>query len=479
MNVGIILHGKPNEGSHIAQNIDGSLQEKIVSEFFADLPHRPAVARLIADARYWQNRWYSVYTFWCGSNGVKDTSNRNSYIALTVVIDGCYCTLVSEMYEHLKRVYEEFIVGRYMAQGKYLVGNLNDPTLFQALLGGLSVGFPETMRSFDNTFLPQSRMNDSVEYNVVDCDAKAFVNDWKKCGRIIVSPQATTKDSYQNLAKEYKNELEMSRRKHREKDEQIQTLTNEKTSLQTELNRTNQSKGELSKEIDTLRHQVTELQAHRQVAIGALTKIATIVTEFAQVTPPPEIKSTESTWAKIKRSLDTFLLILILVGVGAFVYKAFIPNEAEQKEMTQIKAQITDMYNILSQLRYTAIETQQREDNDHSETVAGDNSTVITHATPKDVDCHIRVTQDGKSISKTSGTVDFHQPIHITIDNLMEGYKIHTDNISNDQIVKSQIIKGQEVVIKPKDNSAEVVICYRSANRDDANIKNKITLKQK
>ncbi len=480
MNVGIILHGKPNEGSHIAQNIDGSLLEKIVSEFFADLPHRPAVAWLIADARYWQNKWYSVYTFWCGSNGMKDTSNRNSYIALTVVIDGCYCTLVSEMYEHLKRVYEELIVGRYVAQGKYLVGNLSDPTLFQVLLGGLSVGFPETMRSFDNTFLPQSRMNDSVEYNVVDCDAKAFVNDWKKCGRIIVSPQATTKDSYLNLAKEYKDELEMSKRKHREKDERIQTLTNDKTSLQTELNRTNLSKGELSKEINTLRSQVADLQVHRQVATDALAKIATIVTEFAKVTPPPEIKSTESIWAKIKKSFDTFILILILVGVVAFVCKAFIPNEVEQKEMTQMKAQITDMYNMLSQLRYTVAETQQIEDSYHSETGAGDNSAATPKqvASTKDVDCQIRVTQGDKSISKSGGTVDFSKPIHITIGKPMEGYEIHTDNISNDQIVKSQIIKGQEVAINPKDNSTEVVICYRSANRDDANTNNKITLKK-
>ncbi len=489
VDVSFILHGKPCAGSHLATpNIDNGLCNNIVENFFREMSTRKDVAWLIADARSWQGQWYGVYTFWCGSNGVKDISNRESYIALSVVIRGHYCALVSDIYEHLKQVYETCIVGTYVQNGKYLVDNLSDPNAFNALCQHLSTGFPEAMKPFDNTFHPQTTLTDEVKYHIDDCDAKAFVSEWKQCGRIIVCTTATKKDSYRSEAKRLNNELEMSRKKHREKDEKLQKLNNEKTSLQTELNKTSQAKSDLVKEMDTLHRQVEALQASLKGATDALTEIAGIVTAFTQVTPPPEITSTESIWTKIKKSLDTFLLILILVGVGAFIYKAFLPDAAEQKEMTTMKQQIAEMHTTLSQLRLAAEEIQERigskgQEMDTNETTTDTNSTNTTSAASsvtntKDVDCNISVTQGGKTISKSGGRVDFSQPIRITIQQRPEGYAIHTSNIYNEIQVKQKILNNQEVNISRSDQSKEVVIWYRRDDKNNANQSNRITLKQ-
>ena len=136
---------------------------------------------LIVDVRNWKNKWYSIYTLWLGGY-ITDTVDRSSFLAISIVVPNQYFCLVSAVYDTLKNAYLNSIVGTYISsKGEYIVQNFNNDSAFERLLNTINSNFVNLSENFDNNFKQDN--NEAITnccYNLLDCDSKAFVEDWRE-----------------------------------------------------------------------------------------------------------------------------------------------------------------------------------------------------------------------------------------------------------------------------------------------------------
>lgn len=194
----IIVHGKPySDSSRQSGGLDESFFSSFTSAFFREsglLKELDSEEALIVDARNWKGRWYGIYTY---ALQVMDFANTPGvYFAISVVFPDEYNCFTREVYERLRKVCREYVVGRYLSQqGKYLVKDFGDTRMFEGLVAFLRNNWNAIVESFDNRFVAQNEFRNDVKYNIDDCDSKAYLDVWRKHGRIIITPNTPSKET--------------------------------------------------------------------------------------------------------------------------------------------------------------------------------------------------------------------------------------------------------------------------------------------
>ncbi len=506
----IIIHGKPNAGSSKATpSIESTLYQRIVDEYFQSMSQLKISDALIVDARYWKNVWYSVYTYWLGTN-VKDTADRDSFLAISIVVPKQYYCLVSEVYKHLKRVCETFVIGHYLSgNGKYLIQNFEDDTLFKILIAKINDGFVNLLENFDDSFRPQSALNNNDFYNVVDCDSKAFVDVLKLKGRIIVTETASTKDAFIINASKTIKQAEEQKNQHIQKTKEQQTeleaktqtiarLENEIADLKKQVanstNSTQQKIRDLERQISLLHREkndiITKYQTiatQKESLSKKLAEIATIIGRIATPVQTPQPPTTKKKgWQKYIPFLNSFLIII--VGCLLFFNPktksddksektiATLQNDVKEKKktitqlqasVTSFKSQIAGLNKQISELQ-TALAQSQK-------TSTQTTNTTSSKKSETDIDCKIAIFQESRPIDSPD-SVDLTKPILIKVKE-QTGYKFCVSNIKDENGVRQALEQGKEVLITKADPTKPVVITYRTNNRNNLNPNNKLTFK--
>lgn len=244
MVVDVIIHGKPNAGcSNFTPTSDEGLSQNIINDFFQRRDEVRDSEALFVDARYWKGMWYSVYTYRiCGLKEISDNVGRNTYFAISIVLPKEYCCLPSYVYSLLRKAYHEHVLGTFITRnGRYAVYNFDDQAAFRRIADSIDKEFQTLTESFDNGFISQNELRNTFRYNLLDCDSKAFINDLRKEGRIIVTESEPSKDERlkgtDSLTKQY-NE---TKKAISDKDNQINTLKVQLNNLQNELSKRNLS----------------------------------------------------------------------------------------------------------------------------------------------------------------------------------------------------------------------------------------------
>lgn len=230
----IIIHGKPYSDSHRQSGgLDETFVSSFASTFFKDsgrlLKDMGSDEALIVDARNWRGRWYGVYTY---TVRVTDFANTPCvYLAISAVFTDEYDCFTRDVYAKLKKACTDYVIGRYLsANGKYLVQDFADIQLFNGLVAFIRNNWDPIVETFDNGFIPQGEFRNNVLYNIDDCDSKAFLNAWRECGRIIITPNTPSKDTLlknvaeaQSICRSQKNTINDLKQKLQEAQQKEQT----------------------------------------------------------------------------------------------------------------------------------------------------------------------------------------------------------------------------------------------------------------
>ena len=458
----IIIHGKPNAGSAKAtKGIDGALAQHIVDGFFQGMSSTKDYEALYVDARYWKNTWYAVYTYQLGVN-IKDTADRVSYFAISMVIPSAYYCLVSEVYKHLKKVCAENVLGTYLSKnGKYQVQNFEDANAFNAIVAKVdSKDYINLTESFDAGFKPQEQLNNNIYYHLQDCDSKAFVEQLRQCGRIIVSESAPTKDSIVASANKFKQES-------LQKGQQVATLQAQVEELDKKLKEAHASSGSkvknLEKELQALRMENTNLkidkdtlmknQAGLQKKMDDVASLLGLSRTAAKPEKPVPVKQSFN-WLKLLPLVNTILLILLML-LMTFNLMDCSGTEDEKVKKETAKEDIRNSR--------PKPEKQIADEEGEEEAFIG-----------QDPDCHLTILQDNMPISNIED-IKLNEEITLIIGSLNEGYSLTTKNVANGNNLKAD----KPFKLKPQNPNSPIIISYGSADEKKHNKKNIITINPK
>lgn len=183
----IIFHGKPNSHSiYATHGIPPTLQQKITDTFFESRGGIPNDKGLVVETYFWQQRWYSVYTFSMAK--LKGSEDRpNSYFSISLVFQDVYNLLTSYIYKYLEDTYYQFIENQLISKaGKYLKQDFVDAKYFESIITHIQKDFVNLQDPLNVSFAPQ-RSNQEIRYNLQDCDALTFIQDLQKNGRVVVA----------------------------------------------------------------------------------------------------------------------------------------------------------------------------------------------------------------------------------------------------------------------------------------------------
>lgn len=471
MKFDIILHGKPNAGSHKAtKGIEEAFCQNLVEKFFQSMNYIKDQEVLIVDVRNWKKCWYSIYTFWLGGN-ITDTAERSSFLAISIVVPNQYFCLVSAIYDMLKNACLNSIVGTYISsKGEYIVQNFDNDSAFETLVNTINSNFINLSENFDNSFKQDN--NDSITnccYNLLDCDSKAFVEDWKKHGRIFVSKTYDSKDKRLSNTDMYYKELQKSKNELQSKLQDIKKLTTRIKELEGLLSSENSKRNktlaalkEQAKILDSekksleqkVSNLITENEKHRDKE-KQITSILGSMTINSSNDSNKEEVSTKRIGSKRIIPMINMILLIFLLFVTAFnscssqIKK--LPDEDLQQDIKESNKIITEKDN---QIHILESNSGQSKDNLSQDI---------------DIDCELTVYQD--NIPVDISQIDKNKEITIIVSNPQEGYNFYTTNLSN-----ATVSNGKPFRLKKKDNHKPIIITYRSQDIDKRNQLNVLTI---
>lgn len=460
----LILHGKPNAGSHIASNgLDKSFCDNLVDKFFQSMGSIKDAEVLIVDTRNWKNVWHSVYTFWLGGN-VRDTAGRASFLAITMVVPKQYMCSNSVVFTLLKDAVKACVEGTYIDKSRqYVVQDLNNPEAFQKLCNYLSIHFVNLNENLDSTFRGDIQAGTKCCYHLIDCDSKAFVEDLKKYGRVFVSPTYGTKDAlvvqYRLEAQTKQADLQTKDKKISELNKHISELKSQLDAAKKKLKESDETKAGLQQQIRDLNNQVASLNKTNQ----ALQKqIAELLPGKKPINPGPVIPGANHPDILKKplfntaylRWINTCLLVVILL---LFCFKSC---DSSSQQIASLQQEITEIHQL--------IKGNKPSEQSQPIGVGAEGSQTVVEG--MDMDCGLQFYQNGGEVSKEEINIQF--PLIIQVRAPKDGYAFHTDNLDQPQI---EIATPFE--LKKKDPNKPIVISYRPDNLKNANPKNFIKIK--
>lgn len=476
----IIIHGKPNAGSHnLTAGINQEFAEKFVNDFFKQSEKITFGNCLIADAYFWGGKWYFTYTYFVNSNlsGVGQDA-RNTYFALSIIEQNQYYCLISEVYKKLKELYNTYITGIYIKNGRYIVQDFANPTLFSGLVNKIhEPGFWINLQEpVDTKFMPRLASDFNERYNVVDCDAKAFVQSLREYGRVVVSETFPSKDELLTGINSVQQKLNTALSNITKKDEQIKQLEAQINNINSEGSKKKDENRKLLKKIDELKSQnenlsssVSQLNDTIDTYKDKLAKIASIsgvIPTLHEDTPKPARNNSKhrNGWVIV----NTILLIIIIILL-AFNKSCSTKTPQQSEGLSNGKS----MENIdTKNSSYTGNYTQQSTTPTvSSSSLDGASSSDDVNTTTEDVDCGLKVKVNDMSFSKEAN-IGSGRNIIITVDKEQPGYSLHTHNLQNGE----NLMLGKEFECKAIDSNESVIITFRSDDHKKLNPKNKLTL---
>lgn len=446
----IIIHGKPHAGSSKAtSDIDG-LARNIVENFFNSRDEFDDEQSLIVDARYWKNNWYSVYTY--RRSNLKEFSSgvgRTTYFAISLVIPGGYCRRVSAVYELLKNVCNDAVIGTYISgNGKYMVQNLYDNGSFVSIAEKVRKNYISTEVAFDSEFVPLVNFGNDKKSNVLWCDSEEFIRCLKTSGRIIVTEGESVKDPL--LEETVHNSLQYDdvtaekRRPEELKDNSKELLIG-----------TNRFQSRKSSEEEPESKTCNPLYGHR-----------------GDMRQSSSEKKSGIKWIRVLPLVNTVLIVLTWIFIAVIYdnergwhrYACDISNDINSlKERLDV---LEKGYSMVVQ-RLSSLENNKFESRGTTEQPPSD----------MDEDCDFCIYQNLTPI-KVGDVLYINSNVAICFTS-REGYKIHTAGLSNklNEFYNSACVK-----LNPKETTiTKITINYRSGGPNDLsklNKKNKVVFEK-
>lgn len=474
MKFDIILHGKPNAGSHkTTKGIEDSFCQNLVENFFKSMNYIKEQEVLIVDVRNWKNKWYSIYTLWLGGY-ITDTVDRSSFLAISIVVPNQYFCLVSAVYDTLKNAYLNSIVGTYISsKGEYIVQNFNDDSAFERLLNTINSNFVNLSENFDNNFKQDN--NEAITkccYNLLDCDSKAFVEDWRKHGRIFVSKTCESKDTRLSNTDNYYKQLQNSKNELQSKLQEIKLLTARIKELEGMLS---SGDSKINKALASLKEQVKALESEKKSLDKNVSNLTAenerhrdIEKQITNILGPITIDSShnpnkeEATSHKIglKRIIPMINMVLLILLLFATTFKSC---SSRIKGSTDEYVQHTyDLQQKIKKLNKSVKEKDEKIKDLKKELDQVANNGI-------DVDCNLTIFQDGKPVSVSE--INITKEIMVTAVQL-KGYKFYTYNLQT-----SNVQNGVPFKLVKKNPNEPIIITYRSQNINNRNQLNGVTIK--
>ncbi|MDO4801002.1 MAG: hypothetical protein Q4A15_02430 [Prevotellaceae bacterium] len=484
MNFFTILHGKPNAGCHKATDgMEETFCNNIVDKFFQLMSNIKDNEVLIVDTRYWKDTWYSIYTFWVGGN-ILDTTNRGSFLAISIVVPNQYFCLVSAVYEMLAKTYQEYVISTYLSKdGKYIVSDFNNNSAFDKLVSVINSYFVNLSENFDASFKQTLESTPSKYYNLFDCDSKAFVEDLKKCGRIFVGKSYESKDTRLNNTDKCLKELQKTKIELNLSQSKINSLTKRIKELETLLNNKANENSDtiaiLKEEIKKLIKEKSNLEKRLSELINKTSEYEKIIKQIAQLIgvkpsthePIPTPKEDLEHKIDIKNSLPIVNTILLMI---LFLLNGLKSCDSQTQELTsetdkntceELQNQMNDLQAIMAEGN-GEIKSLQSSIDEYNPDDSNLNTDAIVNK--QDVDCGLTCYQN--NIPVEPNNIDINKPLTIIVKKEMAGYDFHVDNI------KAAIKSGEAFDLNKIDKNKPIIIKYRSENKSNCNKSNTLII---
>lgn len=475
MNFDVILHGKPNSGCHKAtRGLEDVFCQNLVKNFFESMNYIKDQEVLIVDVRNWKNKWYSIYTLWLGGY-ITDTAERSSYLAISIVVPNQYFCLVSAVYDMLKNAYLNSIVGTYISsKGEYLVQNFDDNSAFERLLNAINSNFVNLSEFFNNNFKQVN--NDSSTYyyySMLDCDSKAFVEDWKRYGRIFVSKICDSKDMRLSNTDEYYKELQDSKNKLQSKLQEIELLTARIKELEEMLDSGN---SKIKKDLASLKEQVKVLKSEKKSLEQNVSNLSLqnerhcdIEKQITHILGSITIDSSDNPNKEettphrigVKRIIPIINMVLLIFLLFATTFKSCGSQIKESSEevqtMNNLQQEIEKLNKIIKEKDYQ-IHILKSNSELHTNNIS-DNI---------DIDCKLTVFQDNTPVDISA--IDLSKKITIFV-NTQKDYAFYTSNLKTRNVNNGVSFKLEKI-----NPNQPIIIAYRSNDRHKCNQLNVVTI---
>lgn len=473
MNFEIILNGKPNAGCHKATcGLDEGFCQNLVDKLFKSMNSIKDTETLIVDVRNWKGIWYSVYTLWLGGN-ILDTSDRGSFLAISIVVPKEYYCLVSAVYDLLVKAYKNSIIGAYISnKGKYIVSDFGDDSTFENLVAYINLNFINLSEKFDDSFKQATEIVSIKYYSLLDCDSKAFVEDLKNSGRIFVSNAYESKDSRLLNTDKIHRELQSAKLELEAKRSEITDLTKKVGDLEVQLNNSNskanktldslqQQLDDLRKEKDSLNEKILELSQKNEKYKEKEDKIVQILGANNSINSSPKHPKKPDSYQNFKfihllPIVNTILLLLLFITVGL---KSCESQERAGSHQTLDNEELIEkLEDIIEEFR--TLKSPADGFGSYSEDISPEGGL--------DFDCGLQLFQDNKPVSSTD--IDVKKPLTIIVNKEISGYTFHTSNLN------ATVESGKPFELKRKNSQAPIIITYRSNDLSKLNKVNKIEI---
>lgn len=473
MKFDIILHGKPNAGSHkTTKGIEDSFCQNLVENFFQSMNYIKEQEVLIVDVRNWKNKWYSIYTLWLGGY-ITDTAERSSFLAISIVVPNQYFCLVSAVYDMLKNAYLNSIVGTYISsKGEYIVQNFNNDSAFERLVNTINSNFVNLSEHFDNNFKQDN--NEAIInccYNLLDCDSKAFVEDWRKHGRIFVSKTCESKNTRLSNTDKYYKQLQNSKNELQSKLQEIKQLTARIKELEGILSSGN---SKINKALASLKEQVEVLESekkslkqnvsnmtaenerHRDIE-KQITNILGSITIDSSDNPNKEEATTHR--IGLKRIIPMINMVLLILLLFATTFKSCCSRIQGSTD-----EDVQHSYDLQQKIEELNKEVNEKDKEIH------DLKKELGQVANKDidVDCNLTIYQDSKPVDASKINIDKEITVFV---NPQEGYTFYTSNLKATNITSGVPFKLEKIHL-----NRPIIITYRSMDRNKCNQLNVVTI---
>ena len=507
----IIIHGKPVSGSCKATTgLDSSLIEEICRIFFQSerggVPKRMALA---VDTLYWKSKWHTIYSYTrydlTDFSRDGEVGRRDSYFALSLVIPQNYLYLTSEVYKLLDNVFKNNIEGVYVsASGKYLVPDFTNVDAFNAIVNKINSGFANMQDLIDGSF-KQNYSGQKIRYNLLDCDSKAFLQDLRQHGRIIVGEGddfpvkcsgavLQEKDrkivqlnaSVAGLNKRLQDAQNNASSNSKRGNDRISALEAEISKLKAERDNLLQNAGSAEKDYRQLVAGLKALLPGTDAQLGAVKEQATPLPLYKKFLPFVPI-------ANCALLLLCFLLLLVseswennsnspiveqqTVRIDSLtktieVQKDTIKNL--RNEVCRINANVASLNNtIIKKDGVIAAQDAEIKRLNKKSNNQGDKS--------PDADCQIKIVNSKQETIASGAEINNNDTLTITL-KPKQGYSWHTENLDENARKQLEESSSKDTIIIPikvKEASKKVVILYRTSEWKNRNPENEFTFKIK
>lgn len=416
MDFDIVLHGKPNAGCHKATNsLDGAFCQCLVDEFFKNKDSIRESELMVVDAWSWRDTWYGVYTYWL-SDRIFDMAGRESFFGISLVVKNGYLCLVSDVYKMLKKAYREQVVGTYITDhGKFIVPDFSDDAAFNCLVLAIHSQFSNLVEWFDSGFKQNTNSESPGRYSLLDCDSKAFVRDWKVCGRMLVAETFSSKNANSAKVDAMCGELQQLRSELTAKEGQVSRLESEIKRLNSEMN---------GGELQRLKSKLTERNEKIKRLSAEIESLKSRIIPLPQPQPQPRpipLPQPQKSWINQIKTIHVALVCIVLLFFS-------------------LALNCVVLYELKSQFA--------------------------------DVDCGLEVRQNGRPVSDV-GEIDTRKGFEIVVTNPMSDYTFYTNLKKDSYSLESS---DSLVINKVETKDRPIKISYGSEDQRKRNEMNIIEI---